>query len=125
MSDQYGSGTYRDPCPKCGDRLLGLSKEEYIEHLRENGETLAAKIEEKLVVEGGGCAGAKRTKTGVCAEASGVQPETCPECGEDVMAYVKVVVGRTGTVSKKDSLHCDHVWTERYLSPGTDREGSR
>lgn len=44
-------GTYRDPCPKCGARLIGFSKQDYVEHLRENGETLAAKIEEKLVVD--------------------------------------------------------------------------
>lgn len=43
--------TYRDPCPKCGARLLAFSKEEYVEHLRENGETLAARIEEEMVVD--------------------------------------------------------------------------
>jgi hypothetical protein len=43
--------SYRDPCPKCGDRLLGFTKTDYITHLRENGESLAARIEEKLVVE--------------------------------------------------------------------------
>jgi hypothetical protein len=43
--------TYRDPCPKCGARLLGMNKEEYVEHLRENGETLAARIEEEMVVD--------------------------------------------------------------------------
>lgn len=42
--------SYCDPCPKCGARLLGVSKAEYIEHLRANGETLAAKIEEELIV---------------------------------------------------------------------------
>lgn len=48
MSDRTES--YRDPCPKCGSRLLGFSKVEYVQHLRENGETLAARIEEELVV---------------------------------------------------------------------------
>lgn len=49
MSDEFD--TYRDPCPKCGARLIGHSKEEYIEHLLENGESLAAMIEEHLVVD--------------------------------------------------------------------------
>lgn len=43
--------SYRDPCPACGDRLIGLSKEEYVEHLRSNGETLAAEVEERLVAD--------------------------------------------------------------------------
>ena len=43
--------TYRDPCPKCEARLLAFSKKEYVQHLRENDETLAASIEERLVVE--------------------------------------------------------------------------
>lgn len=43
--------TYRDPCPKCGARLVGFTKEDYVSHLRENGETLAARIEEEMVVE--------------------------------------------------------------------------
>lgn len=43
--------TYRDPCPFCGARLIGFSKEDYVEHLRENGETFAARIEEELVVD--------------------------------------------------------------------------
>lgn len=45
-----GSESYRDPCPKCGARLLGFTKADYVEHLRANGETLAARIEEDLVV---------------------------------------------------------------------------
>jgi uncharacterized protein with PIN domain len=49
--DRQQETTYRDPCPKCGTRLLGVSKAEYIEHLRANGETLAADIEERLVVD--------------------------------------------------------------------------
>lgn len=44
------SESYVDPCPKCGARLLGVSKREYVAHLRENGETFAAKIEEELIV---------------------------------------------------------------------------
>lgn len=43
--------TYRDPCPFCGARLLGVSKQEYIEHLRANDETLAARIEDEMVVD--------------------------------------------------------------------------
>ena len=42
--------TYTDPCPKCGDRLLGVSKAEFVEQLRGNGEQLAADIHERLVV---------------------------------------------------------------------------
>lgn len=42
--------SYADPCPKCGARLLGYSKEDFVEHLRENGEELAAKIHEQMVV---------------------------------------------------------------------------
>jgi hypothetical protein len=38
-------------CSKCGDTLIGFAKQDYLEHLRANGETLAAKIEEELVVE--------------------------------------------------------------------------
>lgn len=63
MSDQPNAGAYRDPCPKCGARLIGMTKEEYVEHLRENGETLAARIEEEMVVSAqtheteAGCAG--------------------------------------------------------------------
>lgn len=52
MTDTSANGTYRDRCPKCGARLVGMTKAEYIEHLRENGETLAAKIEEEMVVSG-------------------------------------------------------------------------
>jgi hypothetical protein len=47
MSD---TDTYRDPCPKCGARLVGFSKAEYVDHLQANGETLAADIEATLVV---------------------------------------------------------------------------
>lgn len=43
--------SYRDPCPKCGARLLGFTKEDYIDHLFENGESLVAKIERDLVVD--------------------------------------------------------------------------
>jgi transcription initiation factor IIE alpha subunit len=43
--------TYRDPCPKCGTRLVAVSKDEYVQHLRNNDETLVASIEERLVVE--------------------------------------------------------------------------
>ena len=50
-TDRFES--YRDQCPKCGATLLGMSKEEYVEHLRENGETLAAKIEERMIVAEG------------------------------------------------------------------------
>ena len=52
MTDaDLGERTYRDPCPKCGARLVAVTKPEYVEHLRENGEMLAADLEEKLVVE--------------------------------------------------------------------------
>jgi hypothetical protein len=51
-SSQVGhQESYRDPCPFCGARLIGFSKGDYIEHLRENGETFAARLEEKLVVD--------------------------------------------------------------------------
>lgn len=43
--------TYCDPCPKCDARLIGFTKADYVEHLRENGETLAAKIVDQMVVE--------------------------------------------------------------------------
>jgi transcription initiation factor IIE alpha subunit len=43
--------TYTDPCPVCGDRLLGVSKAEFVEHLRSNDEQLAADIHEKLVYD--------------------------------------------------------------------------
>jgi hypothetical protein len=96
-----------------------MSKEEYVEHLRENGETLAAEIEEKVVVKSD-CADANPgEETGICADASGHQPEDCPECGERVMAYVEVVVGETGTVARKTSVHCSHEWTERTVCADT------
>ena len=47
-TDRFES--YKDPCPKCRVRLLGVSKEEYIQHLRENGEKLTAKIESEMIV---------------------------------------------------------------------------
>jgi hypothetical protein len=43
--------TYRDPCPFCGARLIGMTKAEYVAHLRDNGETLAARIEAEVVVD--------------------------------------------------------------------------
>ena len=57
--------SYEDPCPFCGARLLGFTKADFVEHLRENGETLKARIYEELVVaspqtteSASGCAGA-------------------------------------------------------------------
>lgn len=50
MTSSAGA-TYRDPCPKCGVRLVGFTKEDYVEHLRQNGEDLAARIEEEMVVD--------------------------------------------------------------------------
>lgn len=41
---------YRDPCPCCGARLVGFTKQDYIEHLMENGEIVAARIERDLTV---------------------------------------------------------------------------
>lgn len=52
-TDDFGTESYRDLCPKCGARLVGMAKSEYIEHLRENGETLAAKIEDRMIVSEG------------------------------------------------------------------------
>lgn len=43
--------TFIDPCPKCGDRLLGVSKAEFIAHLRQNDETLAARIWDEMGIE--------------------------------------------------------------------------
>lgn len=43
--------SYRDPCPACGARLVGMSKEEYVVHLRKNGEGLSADIEARMVSE--------------------------------------------------------------------------
>lgn len=43
--------TYEDRCPKCGARLLGFTKEDFIEHLRENGEDFAARIHEEMVTD--------------------------------------------------------------------------
>lgn len=43
--------SYQDPCPKCGARLLGFTKQDYLNHLRANGETFVAKIEEHMVVD--------------------------------------------------------------------------
>jgi hypothetical protein len=51
MTDRDEGGTYQDPCPKCGTRMIGVSKSEYIAHLQANGETLVAKIEAEMVVE--------------------------------------------------------------------------
>lgn len=47
---RLGEGTYQNPCPFCGERLVGVTKEGYVDHLRENGEGLAAAIVEKLFV---------------------------------------------------------------------------
>lgn len=51
MTTETTLETYIDPCPKCGARLIGLSKAEFVEHLRQNGEELAARIWDELVVE--------------------------------------------------------------------------
>lgn len=50
-SDADEGETYQDPCPECGTRLLGVSKAEYIDHLRANGHTLVAKIEAEMIVD--------------------------------------------------------------------------
>lgn len=42
--------SYQDPCPKCGARLIGFTKDDYIKHLWRNGETLAARIESEVIV---------------------------------------------------------------------------
>ncbi|WP_157525031.1 hypothetical protein [Natronorubrum daqingense] len=102
--------------------MIGVSKEEYIEHLRENGEELAADIVEKMVVDESDCADAKPPEDGsVCADASGYQPEECPGCLEPVNAYVEVIVGENGTVSKKSCIECGHEWVERYVDTDTQR----
>jgi len=125
MSGHDSVGAYRGPCPKCGARLVGLSKPEYVQHLRENGEMLAAKVEEKLVVERD-CADAKPTDDGeVCNDASGYQPEKCPQCLRDTNAYVEVIIGDNATVSKKHCSDCGHDWVERYINPGSGQEGER
>ena len=49
-SEKPPKETYQDPCPKCGRRMLAVSKEEFIAHLRKNDEELAADIHERLVV---------------------------------------------------------------------------
>lgn len=71
-SDDFEGESYRDPCPKCGVRLLGFTKEDYVEHLRENGHTLAARIEEEMVVpEPDDCADTNPTEgDGFCAGAN-------------------------------------------------------
>jgi transcription initiation factor IIE alpha subunit len=51
-SEEHTAATYRTVCPKCGAALLGFTKQDYIDHLRENGETLAARIEAEMVVCG-------------------------------------------------------------------------
>lgn len=48
--DVFADACYREQCPKCGARLLGFTKQDYVAHLRENGETLAAEIQERFVV---------------------------------------------------------------------------
>lgn len=113
-----GWENYRDPCPKCGARLLGFTKEDYIEHLRENGETLAARIEEELVVEED-CADAKPTADeGFCADATGAQEERCPECELERLHYVKAMVGDRGTIAKKRCMYCQHEHAEYTIRRG-------
>lgn len=51
MTDLSTMDTYQDPCPICGARLIGVSKEEFIDHLRQNGEGLAARIWDEMVVD--------------------------------------------------------------------------
>lgn len=115
--EEVEGGTYQDPCPKCGARLIGMDKEEFIKHLREDDdEPLAARIYEEMVVEEESCADENPPEDGsVCADASGYQPEECPGCLSAVNAYVEVIVGENGTVSKKSCIGCGHEWVEQYV----------
>lgn len=44
-------GSYCTICPKCGARLFGFTKEDYVDHLEQNGERLAARIVDEMVVD--------------------------------------------------------------------------
>lgn len=50
MTDASDTGTYRDPCPSCGKRMLGVSRDEFINHLREEHGDTMADIWDTLVV---------------------------------------------------------------------------
>ena len=118
------NGTYCDPCPKCGARLIGFTKEDFIEHLRENGEDLAAKIHEEMVVDEV-CVDAKpEDDEGNCADATGAQLGHCPGCGDRTKQHVEAVAGKDGTISRKECLECGHEWVERYMNTATERSDS-
>jgi predicted RNA-binding Zn-ribbon protein involved in translation (DUF1610 family) len=129
MSDgQSTDETYRDPCPKCGAQLIGFTKEDYIAHLRENGEMLAAKIEEELVVDRSDCGDANPTEDAeVCADATGAQRDYCPECGRYSIHHVEAKAGENGTVSKKSCNNCGAERVEWCVRAETDhsRGGER
>ncbi|QCW05287.1 hypothetical protein [Natrinema pallidum] len=117
-------GTYRDPCPKCGARMIGHTKEDYIDHLRENGETLAAKIEEEMVVDESDCADTNPTEDeGVCADATGAQRDYCPDCELRTVHYVEANAGVNRTVAKKRCTNCEGERVERHVRTDTDRGG--
>lgn len=132
MSGGDDAGTYRDLCPKCGARLVGFTKEEYVQHLRDNGEMLAAEIEEKMVVPeptdcadaNTDCADAKQLdgeKEMVSAE--GAQRDYCPECDRRSVHYVKAKTGDSGgAVAKKLCTHCEHERVE-YTLPRVVADG--
>ncbi|HET7323123.1 MAG TPA: hypothetical protein VFJ06_02200 [Halococcus sp.] len=47
MTDENDTvGTYLSACLYCGALLVGMNKSEFIAHLRDNGETLAADMHE-------------------------------------------------------------------------------
>lgn len=122
--------SYRDPCPKCGARLIGFDKEGYVEHLRENGEELAAKIEDRMVVDPSelNCAGANSgTGEGIApaqADASGYQMHDCPGCGERTDHEVWVTVGENADVSIRKCEECGHEWKAIYADGEWTRERS-
>lgn len=125
QTDHASSGTYHDPCPKCGARLIGFTKEDFIEHLRENGEDLAAKIHEEMVIDEV-CVDAKPEDTGGdCADATGAQRGHCPGCNERTKHYVEANAGVNGTVSRKECAECGHEWVERYMDAETERRDQR
>ncbi len=39
------SESYRDPCPHCETRLLGVSRKEYIQHLKDEHTSYHVKVE--------------------------------------------------------------------------------
>lgn len=105
--------TYQDPCPKCGARLVGFSKEEYIEHLRENGESLAADLTEELVVETEGF-----YQDWSVYDPDGVQRHSCDHCNEKVDHNVWCSMGAERRIEIRECQQCGCV-----SIPGGERYG--